>query len=146
MLPSNACAALGTCAQLEQALRLATILKSAKVAASELAGRNRNVLAMAASIRRRYGNDAVVITEGGDGCTIVARDTAIRVPAFRVKQVDATGAGDLFAGAFLWSLTEGHDLEACTRMGCIAASEIISHVGARREADLRALFQAHGAL
>lgn len=90
--------------------------------------------------------DIVAATESEKGAHVLWDGQHRHVPAIPTKIVDATGAGDLFAGAFLWSLTEGHDLEACTRMGCIAASEIISHVGARPEADLRALFQAHGAL
>jgi fructokinase len=65
-------------------------------------------------------------------------------PAVPTQIVDATGAGDLFAGAFLWGLTNGHDLETCGRMGCVAASEVISHIGARAESDLKALFAQHG--
>jgi len=57
-----------------------------------------------------------------------------------------TGAGDLFAGAFLWGLAEGYDPETCARMGNIAASEIIVHIGARPEADLRELFISAGVL
>jgi sugar/nucleoside kinase (ribokinase family) len=60
--------------------------------------------------------------------------------------VDATGAGDLFAGAFLWGLSHGHDLEVCGKMGNLAASEVISHIGARPEADLKAIFKAQGLL
>ncbi|MDN5788832.1 PfkB family carbohydrate kinase, partial [Pseudorhodobacter sp.] len=62
------------------------------------------------------------------------------LPAVPTQIVDATGAGDLFAGAFLWGMTNGYDLQAAARMGNIAASEVISHIGARPEADLKALF------
>lgn len=54
--------------------------------------------------------------------------------------------GDLFAGAFLWGLAEGYNLETCGRMGCIAAAEIISHVGARPEVSLKGLFEKSGLL
>jgi sugar/nucleoside kinase (ribokinase family) len=90
--------------------------------------------------------DIVAATESEQGAHVLWDGQQRHVPAIPTKIVDATGAGDLFAGAFLWGLTEGHDLEACTRMGCIAASEIISHIGARPEADLQALFRQHGAL
>ena len=86
-------------------------------------------------------------------CTDSERGVHIRrgadywhVPANPVQIVDATGAGDLFAGAFLWGLAEGHDLETCGKMGNIAASEVISHIGARPEADLREMFRAAGVL
>ncbi len=88
----------------------------------------------------------VAATESEQGAHVLWDGHHAHVPAIPTQIVDATGAGDLFAGAFLWGLTEGYDLEACTRMGNIAASEIISHIGARPEADLRALFRRHGAL
>jgi sugar/nucleoside kinase (ribokinase family) len=53
--------------------------------------------------------------------------------------VDTTGAGDLYAAGFLHGLTRGRSLEACTRAGNVVAAEVISHVGARPEADLVAL-------
>jgi sugar/nucleoside kinase (ribokinase family) len=57
---------------------------------------------------------------------------------------DATGAGDLFAAGFLYGLTSGRDYLTCGRMGCVAAGEIIGHIGARPEADLMDLFTAEG--
>ncbi len=86
----------------------------------------------------------VVCTEGAKGAHILTDGERWHVPAIPTRVVDATGAGDLFAGAFLWGLCEGFDLETCGRMGNIAASEVISHLGARVEADLKALFRAHG--
>ena len=88
--------------------------------------------------------DIVVATESEHGCHVLADGKRWHVPAIPTQVVDATGAGDLFAGAFLWGLAEGHDLETCAAMGNIAASEVISHLGARVEADLKALFRAHG--
>jgi sugar/nucleoside kinase (ribokinase family) len=62
------------------------------------------------------------------------------IPAEPATQVvDTTGAGDLFAAGFLAGWTQGRNLHDCGRMGAVAAAEIISHVGARPEADLRAL-------
>ncbi len=86
----------------------------------------------------------VVCTEGPNGCRILANGQNWHIPAIPTKVVDATGAGDLFAGAFLWGLAEGYDLETCGTMGNIAASEVISHLGARVQSDLKALFQSHG--
>ncbi len=88
----------------------------------------------------------VACTESEKGAHVLAEGQHWHVPAIPTDIVDATGAGDLFAGAFLWGLTNGHDLQTCGRMGCIAASEVISHLGARPQADLRALFVKHGVL
>lgn len=86
----------------------------------------------------------VACTESEKGAHILAEGQRWHAPAYPTRIVDATGAGDLFAGAFLWGLTHGHDLQTCGRMGNVAASEIISHIGARPEADLMALFRQNG--
>ncbi len=88
--------------------------------------------------------EIVACTDSENGAHILAHGQRWHVPAVPTDIVDATGAGDLFAGAFLWGITNGHDLETSGRMGCIAASEVISHLGARPEADLKERFASHG--
>ena len=51
--------------------------------------------------------------------------------------VDTTGAGDLFAAGFLFGLTHGMGPVESTRLGGLCAAEVISHTGARPEADLQ---------
>ena len=63
----------------------------------------------------------------------------VRVAAEPVRVVDTTGAGDAYAAGFLAGLTAGRGLAACGRMASIAAAEIISHFGARPQADLKRL-------
>ncbi len=70
-------------------------------------------------------------------------ETAV-VPVQRVVPVDATGAGDLFAAGFLYGIVTGQSLMTCGQMGCAAAAEVISHFGARPEADLLTLFRDKG--
>src|SRR5277367_5277192 len=128
--PSDACPALGTRAELERALKLATMLKPAKSAARELSGGANDPLEMAEAIRARYGSRAVVITDGERGCAIAARDTALRVPGFRVRQVDATGAGDAFMGAMLAGLRWELSWEAIGRLGNAAGAVCVTRLGA----------------
>ncbi|MGB5556448.1 MAG: adenosine kinase [Paracoccaceae bacterium] len=90
--------------------------------------------------------EIVICTDSANGAYVINGADRWHVPAVPTKVVDATGAGDLFAGAFLWGLTNGHELETCGRMACLAASEVISHIGARPEADLLGLFRDHGLL
>jgi fructokinase len=88
----------------------------------------------------------VACTDGENGAHVLAGEQRWHSKAIPTDIVDATGAGDLFAGAFLWGLTNGASLEACGNMGCIGASEVIGHIGARVETDLRELFKKHGVL
>jgi sugar/nucleoside kinase (ribokinase family) len=88
----------------------------------------------------------VVCTRSGDGVILIRGEERVQVPVDRVVPVDATGAGDLFAAGFLFGLATGRDLATAGRMGCVAAAEVISHYGARPEADLRALFRDSGLL
>jgi len=81
----------------------------------------------------------VACTDSANGAYILSGGDTWHVPAIPTDIVDATGAGDLFAGAFLWALTHGYALEDCGHIGNIAAAEVISHIGARPEADLTAL-------
>ncbi|HXH23591.1 MAG TPA: adenosine kinase [Dehalococcoidia bacterium] len=56
-----------------------------------------------------------------------------------VTVVDTTGAGDAYAAGFLYGYTRGRDLYTCARLGSLLAAEVISHYGARPEADLKQL-------
>ncbi len=86
----------------------------------------------------------VVCTRSGSEVVILRGAERVAVPVARVVPVDATGAGDLFAAGFLYGLATGQSLEVSGRMGCVAAAEVISHFGARPEANLKALFRAEG--
>ena len=88
-----------------------------------------------------------VVTRGPRGSMVVKGDERTEVDAHPVdKVVDLTGAGDYYAAGFLHGLTHGADLAACARLGSLAASEIISHLGARPEVPLRPLAQEAGLL
>ncbi|MCX7620293.1 MAG: adenosine kinase [Acidimicrobiales bacterium] len=81
------------------------------------------------------------LTRSEKGSVIVsAAGDHIEIPAFPVDEViDTTGAGDLYAAGFLYGYTAGRGLEAAGRLGALAASEVISHLGARPERRLAEL-------
>ncbi len=86
----------------------------------------------------------VVCTRSGHDVVLVRGEEEAVVPVTHVTPVDATGAGDQFAAGFLYGYATGADLATCGRMGCIAAAEVIGHMGPRPEADVLALFRAAG--
>lgn len=85
----------------------------------------------------------LVVTRGPEGAVALRSGERAEVPAEPIaKVVDTTGAGDLFAAGFLHGHVNGRPLGECLTMGAICAAEIISHYGARPEADLKQLVQA----
>ena len=84
-----------------------------------------------------------VVTRSSQGAVVLEGGRRHVVTGEKVDRVvDSTGAGDMFAGGFMAAMVEGRPLPDCARVGCITAAEVISHYGARPEADLKALVQA----
>ncbi len=82
----------------------------------------------------------LVVTRGALGAHAAAGDDHAYVAASPVAHVvDTTGAGDLFAAGFLFGHVRALPLATCLALGAVCAAEIISHYGARPEADLQAL-------
>ncbi len=80
------------------------------------------------------------VTLGPAGSVVVMPGSSVTVPAVPVGTVvDTTGAGDLYAAGFLYGLTNGANPVECARLGGACAAEIISHMGARPQADLRGM-------
>ena len=84
----------------------------------------------------------VICTRSGEDAILIRGEQRVTATVDRVVPVDATGAGDQFAAGLLYGLATGADLATAGRMGCIAAAEVIGHVGARPEVDVAALFRA----
>lgn len=98
--------------------------------------------AAAEAARRDVALAALTRSEAG---SLILRGTeTVEVAAEPTKVVDTTGAGDAYAAGFLAGWTAGKPLVTCGRLGSIAAAEVISHYGARPEADLKKLAAAAG--
>lgn len=80
--------------------------------------------------RQAAADTALVVTNGRRGCTVHARGNRLEVPAPSRREVDATGAGDAFAGALAWLLAGGCELPAAARTACRVAGACVEHVGA----------------
>jgi 1D-myo-inositol 3-kinase len=71
----------------------------------------------------------LVATDGHAGATLFERGRQTRFPAYPAREVDPTGAGDVFAAAFLVHLWQHHDPHAATNFANCVASLSIEHVG-----------------
>ncbi|MEQ1930902.1 MAG: adenosine kinase [Parvularculaceae bacterium] len=89
---------------------------------------------------------AVTLSERGS--LLIPRDgDVVKIDAIEPDRlVDTTGAGDAYAAGLLFGLSRGAELERCGALGALAASEIISHFGARPEQNLEALARKAGLL
>lgn len=72
-----------------------------------------------------------VITRGGDGALTFDGHTLTTIPPHKVQAVDTNGAGDMFAGAFLYAITRGEDFPTAGRFASLAAGKIVANYGPR---------------
>lgn len=79
-----------------------------------------------------YGVGCAVIKAGRRGCIIRTQNEEICVPGYPdAVCVDTTGAGDSFAGGFIYALSHGYSLVDAGCFACATASLMIEHVGTK---------------
>ena len=85
--------------------------------------------------------EVVVVTHGAQGSTIYATGGVVEQVEIRpaAELVDTTGAGDAYAGGFLYGWTRGLDLATAGRIGAVAASHVVAQLGAQPPEKLREL-------
>ena len=76
-------------------------------------------------------SQAIVITLGAQGALVATHDQVIQVSGRRVEAVDTNGAGDAFAGAFLYALNAGQDHKTAAELAVLISSEVVAHYGPR---------------
>ena len=89
----------------------------------------------------------VCLTRSAKGCLLIAGDKQTEVPATKVKALDTNGAGDMFAGAFLYGVTQGHSLRQAAWLANHAAGQVVSQYGNRLTqqamAQINASYKTH---
>ena len=73
----------------------------------------------------------IVLTLGSKGALVFDGNKNISIDSFPTKAIDTNGAGDMFAGAFLYAITNGKDVATAGRLASYAASRTVSHFGPR---------------
>jgi len=87
--------------------------------------------------------EAVVVTKGEKGASIMLRDRTIDVPAAAPTAiVDPTGVGDAFRGGFMKGLAIGAGYQVCGQLGSVAATYALEHMGGSSHAYSRQEFRA----
>ena len=75
------------------------------------------------------------ITLGSKGAIAFDGKTTHQIEANPVTALDSNGAGDMFAGAFMYAITHGHDFAAAGRLASAASSKVVSQFGPRLEEE-----------
>ena len=78
------------------------------------------------------------ITLGGDGALVFDGEILHRIAPHKVKAVDTNGAGDMFAGAFLYGITSGMDYRRAGEFASLASARIVTQYGPRLPAPQHA--------
>src|SRR5699024_8399307 len=84
-----------------------------------------------------------VITRGSDGASIYNGETTIHILPEQAEVVDTNGAGDMFAGCYLYGITHGMPAEKAGKLANLAGARVVSTYGPRlEESELKQLLAA----
>ncbi len=72
-----------------------------------------------------------VVKLGAQGSLIKTGDRVVKIEAIKVKSIDTTGAGDIYASGFLYALSENLDLEVAGKIGSLLAGSVVEVIGAK---------------
>lgn len=75
------------------------------------------------------------ITRSEKGALLFDGEREIDVLTQKVTPIDTNGAGDLFAGAFLYALTHGHSFGEAGKLACACSSQLVTQFGPRLKKD-----------
>jgi ribokinase len=85
----------------------------------------------AARMLLERGAQNIVVTLGANGALVVNKEMTKHVPAFNVKVVDTTAAGDAFIGGFSAAFLQNKPLEEAIRYGCACGALAATKFGAQ---------------
>ncbi|KAB8040635.1 hypothetical protein GCL60_01565 [Silvanigrella paludirubra] len=83
-----------------------------------------------------------VVKDGEKGAYIAHDENVIFIPAKKVEVADTTGAGDMFAGGFMFGLCSGLTLQQSGQIATLLASDTVSYMGVRLSSNIRSQVEA----
>ncbi len=102
------------------------IIKDQQISAPEIKGN------IEVSIKQllSYGIETLIVKRGEAGVSIYKKDgSKTDVPGFHVQVLNVLGAGDAFAGGFIYGLLQGWDLYKACRMGNASGAQVVTKKG-----------------
>lgn len=96
---------------------------------------------------QRYPGIVIALKLADQGCRILAAELDSYCPGFPVLVVDSIGAGDAFAGAFIWARAQGYSLADCATianaMGAASVGKTGAGTGVPTRSEIQALLDKH---
>ncbi len=86
-------------------------------------------LKLSAKVLHEAGINTVVVKRGKKGSFVSSNSEQFDVPSFKVETKDTTGAGDAFAGGFLYGVLKGMNLYECTKIGNYFGALVTTAIG-----------------
>lgn len=124
---------------LQESLRHTDLIFANEEESAALSGK-REVVDSGRVLKDRFPH--VVLTAGPRGAFVWWEGEEIHVPAFQCQPRDLTGAGDAFAGGFLYGINHGYSPAEAARKACFLAHNVIIQVGARLKGDVKRLWES----
>lgn len=86
--------------------------------------------------------EIAIVKIGAEGSLIKSGDKTIHVKANKVDVLDTTGAGDIYAGGFMYGLISGFDIEKCGKIAGVCAEQVIQVIGAKLPNSIKEIVEA----
>lgn len=112
--------------KLERLMQFCDVLILPRGVAREVSGQKDLEMA-GKKLLKKYDLELVAITSGDKGSMGITKEEIISQPAFKVDVVDTTGAGDVFNGAFLYTILQKWDLERSLKFANAVAALKCTH-------------------
>ena len=88
---------------------------------------------------------AFAVTDGAQGAIVFDEKDTVSVPGVPADAVDTNGAGDMFAGAFMYAVTAGRDFKWAAELANESAARVVGQFGPRLDAiEFDSIKQAFG--